>query len=148
MSYGNDRGGYEDRNRGAMFPRQKKSDRSPDMGGDITITDDVLDYIVQNARSGSVKISVSAWRAMSRGNKAFTKLAVSVPFERDEQPQRRPQRQPQREYQRPRQQQMDYGREERPRDYNHSIKDEEFARGDRMPDFDVRRRDDDTPPWA
>ena len=69
-------------NGGALFPRQKRSENSPDMGGDLMIEGDLLNYIMQNAGSGQVKIELGAWRRSDRNGKSFYSLKGSPPFER------------------------------------------------------------------
>jgi hypothetical protein len=82
MSYGNNSKQFDDNNRGAMFARQKRSAGSPDMGGDFTLAGDVLDYVRRCIeRNEPVKLEISAWRKMSRGNTPFTSIAIDIPWQ-------------------------------------------------------------------
>lgn len=75
-------------NGGALFQRQKKSQNSPDMGGDFTLEGDVLDYILDCASRGEpVKLDIAAWRKMSRNNGTFMSISVNIPWQvrRDQQ---------------------------------------------------------------
>ena len=77
MSYQENR---NNSNSGALFPRQKKSQNSPDMGGDFTLDGAVLDYVLKQAQRGPVKLDVSAWRKMGRNNTAFTSIKIDIPW--------------------------------------------------------------------
>lgn len=68
-------------NSGALFRREKRTPNTPDMGGDITIGGDVLQYVLDNARSGAVKLEVSANSRMGRNGQSFTSLRVNIPYE-------------------------------------------------------------------
>ncbi len=74
---------YSKINRGAMFARQKYKETSPDQGGDITLGGDVLDYIVDQYRQGNQEINVSiiGYRQISKNNKPYTSLALTIPQE-------------------------------------------------------------------
>lgn len=90
----NDRGGnYDNRNApprnyqnefpnsGSMHSREKRTPNAPDMGGDFTITGEVLDYVLREAQnSREVKLELSAWRKMSRANVAFLSLSINTPY--------------------------------------------------------------------
>lgn len=66
---------------GAMFPRQKKNPKGPDVGGDFILTGEELQYVLDQARTGSVKLEVNGWRRMGRNNSAFTSIRVNIPYE-------------------------------------------------------------------
>lgn len=84
-------GNYEDRqghqntypNSGALFPvKQKRSDNSPDLTGRVTISEDVLDYIVRKAQEGGeIELELSAWLRISRNNTNFTSLKINIPYD-------------------------------------------------------------------
>jgi hypothetical protein len=77
--------------RGAMFPRQKKGEKSPDMTGDFILTGETLDFIAQQLQSGAgqIKLYVSAWRNVDRGNQPYNSFIVRPPMESQaQQPQR------------------------------------------------------------
>lgn len=67
-------------NSGALFARQKRTPNSADVGGDFTIDGDVLEYILREARKGSVKLEISGWRKMGRSNEPFTSIKVAIPW--------------------------------------------------------------------
>lgn len=69
-------------NTGALFVRQKKNPKAADYGGDVTIDGEVLDYILrQRERGQEVKIVLSGWKRMGRGNTTFISLKVEVPWQ-------------------------------------------------------------------
>ena len=70
-------------NSGSMHVRQKRSDKAPDMGGDFTIENEVLAYIVQMAQQGarSVSLEISGWNRMGRNNQHFMSISVNTPYE-------------------------------------------------------------------
>lgn len=165
-NYGNQGGGKypEDReqpqrfpNSGALFSvREKRSDNSPDMTGNILIADDVLDYIMREAeKGGDVKMELSAWIRTGRNNNTFTSIKLNIPYDQrvlNQNPVYRKPGYPQRQ-QREEPQRQGYGeqsgrseggryRADPPKPAPQRQTQEEFARGDRMPDF---LRDDDDP---
>jgi hypothetical protein len=180
-NYGNRQGGYgnkypEDReepqrypNSGALFPvKQKRSDNSPDMTGNILIADDVLDYILREAEKGDdVKMELSAWIRTGRNNNTFTSIKINIPYDQrvlNQNPtyrarpnfnaqRREPDEPRQREHTATRGGYAEQSRGETtpggrfrtdpPRPPARQTSQEEFARGDRMPDF--LRDDDDDP---
>lgn len=73
---------YDDTNRGALFGRNKRTTNSPDMGGDFLIGGDLLKYIMDEAQKGNqqIKVEMSAWRKMGRGNNPFMSISVSIPY--------------------------------------------------------------------
>ena len=169
-NYGNNSGGRDEPsqrfpNSGALFPvKQKRSDNSPDFTGNITIADDVLDYILREAQNGNeVQLEMSAWLRISRNNTNFTSLKINIPYAvrmeeggnpvyrqtggrpnfNRRQDDRQDQRQPQ---SRGNSYAQASGRTDRPEPQGRKAPqhDDEFSRGDRMPDF-LRDRDDDDP---
>jgi hypothetical protein len=70
-------------NSGAVFPRQKRNEKAADMGGDVTIEEDVLDYIVRAAENGStqVKLELSAWKRRTRDGGSMLSMKVEIPYE-------------------------------------------------------------------
>lgn len=68
--------------RGAMFPRPKKSQNSPDMTGDFILQGEVLDYVAAELQRGNteIKLYMSAWR--NQGNSGpFNSFVVRPPME-------------------------------------------------------------------
>lgn len=90
----NQGGSYQDRdntNRGMLFPRRKTSDKSPDLGGDIEIGKDLLDYIVNEARhGGNVKVSVIAYRKQIKSGTGLSLVALIPRDDYGQQPARQP----------------------------------------------------------
>jgi len=67
---------------GALFTRNKGSEKAPDMGGDITIEGDELDYMIRCAEQGKpVKLDVSAWKKRTRDGGAMLSLSVQIPYD-------------------------------------------------------------------
>jgi hypothetical protein len=82
MAYGNSNKNKTYPNSGAMFARQKKSDSASDFGGDFTLDDDVLDYVVSCAERGQpVKLEISAWKRRTQDGGSFLSLALQTPYE-------------------------------------------------------------------
>lgn len=152
---------YDDDNRGGLFPRQKKTNKSPDMGGDLIIGGDLLDYILKKAERGEeVKIELSAWRKPMKNGAAFLSLQAATPyaerqqgngaFQRQEYNQREPQRgdyrqdrYPQRdERQQFQQRDNGYAQQRGGRQQRLPMTDEEFKRGD------AGDLNDELPPWV
>jgi len=164
-SYGNRGYSYEDRdsrpqqgderafiNKGSLFLRQKRSPKSPDVGGDITIGGDVLTYILDLMNKGEqmVKLELGGWRRRSRNGDDFTSLAVSIPFSERDNYGRNDRREPDERQMMRGGYREQSGRDQRqiidnrPRRQQSGMTDEEFARGDELPDF---MRDDGEPPF-
>jgi len=80
--YRRDEGRQSFPNSGALFPNNnKRSDNSPDMTGNVVISEDVLDYILREAERGNeVKLDLSGWRRMSRDNNSFTSIKIAIPY--------------------------------------------------------------------
>ena len=65
-------------NSGALFAQAvKKSERSPDYWGDITIT--VKDFQIEN---GQIKIALSGWKKESKSGKEFLSIACQQKVEK------------------------------------------------------------------
>jgi hypothetical protein len=69
-------------NSGALLPsKNRRSENSPDYYGDITISDEVLDYVLRNAESGGeVRLELSGWSRMTRNNLNLTSLKINIPY--------------------------------------------------------------------
>ena len=66
---------------GALFSRQKRNDAAPDMGGDITIEGDELDFLIRCAEEGKpVKLEISAWKKRTRDGGSFLSLSAQIPY--------------------------------------------------------------------
>ena len=59
--------------------KEKKNDKSPDVWGSITLSDDLIQHIVDNQRAGDVVISLSGWKKTG-ANGNFVSLKASVPM--------------------------------------------------------------------
>ena len=70
-----------------MFPRNKTTANSPDMGGEITIRTEVLNYILQQAQNGSqeVEVRVAMWRGQSKAGLPMSNLVLELPDENRQQ---------------------------------------------------------------
>ena len=65
-------------NSGALFAQAvKKSEKSPDYWGDITIT--VKDFQIEN---GQIKIALSGWKKTSKAGKQFLSIACQQKVEK------------------------------------------------------------------
>jgi hypothetical protein len=72
-------------NSGALFSRKKSSDKAPDMGGDILLTQELLDSLPRDA-DGDLTLSVSGWvRQSPKGE--FISLKASAPWNGGAKPQ-------------------------------------------------------------
>jgi len=69
-------------NTGALFPRPKKSENSPEMGGDFSIDGEVKAYVIQCIKANQpIKLELSGWRKTDRNGKPFYSLKVRTPWE-------------------------------------------------------------------
>ncbi len=70
-------------NSGALHRRDKRSPNTPDYGGQFTIDDDVLDYVMKRAESGEkVELDMSVWQKQGN-NGPFYSIKVSLPWKPD-----------------------------------------------------------------
>lgn len=68
-------------NSGALFGRDKTSDKSPDLGGNFSIDNEVLDYVVACMERGEkVALEISAWRKQSRSGNNYMSITVNIPY--------------------------------------------------------------------
>lgn len=55
-------------NSGALFPRQKRTDKAPDWGGEIVMEKSLIKQLMQESEGDGVLIKISGWvRQGSRG---------------------------------------------------------------------------------
>lgn len=55
-------------NSGALFPRQKRTDKAPDWGGEIIMEKSLIKQLMQESEGDGVLIKISGWvRQGSRG---------------------------------------------------------------------------------
>lgn len=75
---------FDDRNSGAIFQRQKRSPNSPDYGGQITLGEDLIEYLNECiANRQPAVIDIACWAKQSRSNgKRFLSVKVDKPFEK------------------------------------------------------------------
>jgi len=67
------------KNSGALFNRAKKADKHPDMGGEMTISPDLLNSLPRDS-DGDIRIALSAWK--SQGPKGvYLRVIPSAPWE-------------------------------------------------------------------
>ena len=68
-------------NSGALWKRQKRNDKAPDMGGEVLITQELLDSLPRD-EDGDLRLEVSAWvRQTPKGE--FLSLKVAKPYNAD-----------------------------------------------------------------
>lgn len=78
-------------NSGAMFARQKRSERAADFSGQFTLDGDVLDYILRCAERGDkVELDISGWKRHTTNSGQMLGLKIELPLA-VRQPDRRPQ---------------------------------------------------------
>ena len=72
---------FDNNDRGGLWPREKKSPKQPDMGGEFTLSKETIQYLVSCvAQNKEAKIEVSAWRKEVSGKSPFLSCAVKIPF--------------------------------------------------------------------
>jgi hypothetical protein len=65
-------------NSGALWKRQKRNDKAPDMGGEVLITQELIDSLPRDA-DGDIRLEISAWtRQTAKGE--FLSLKVAKPY--------------------------------------------------------------------
>ena len=98
-------------NSGSLFVRDKRSPKAADYGGDFTLDNEVLDYVLRQAERGQpVKLEISGWKRMGRNNTTFISVKIDTPYA--ERQQNGGARQPQRGgYQQQPQRQQSYGQQ-------------------------------------
>jgi uncharacterized protein (DUF736 family) len=70
-------------NTGALFPNQeKKTDKYPDMRGDVHLDKTFLIGLMDKANGPTVKVSLGAWKKESKEGMKFLSLAASEPYEK------------------------------------------------------------------
>lgn len=76
----------DDRSTGALFKsKTMKSEKSPAMRGELTLTKDLLRQLVDSVKAGKpAKLSISAWNNTSKAGNQYISLAASQWVERGE----------------------------------------------------------------
>lgn len=70
-------------NTGALFPNnEKKTDKYPDMRGDVHLDKTFLIQMMDKSKGATVKISLGAWKKESKDGLKFLSLAASEPYEK------------------------------------------------------------------
>lgn len=72
-------------NSGALFSvANKKSDKAPDLTGDIALGSDVVRYIIEQQRAGNQEITLdlSAWKKVSRSGSKFLSVKIGLPYKK------------------------------------------------------------------
>lgn len=65
-------------NSGALWKRQKRSDKAPDMGGEILLTQELIDSLPRD-EDGDIRMEISAWvRQTAKGE--FLSLKAAAPY--------------------------------------------------------------------
>ena len=68
--------------RGALFSRERKSEKSPAMGGDVVLSRATIKYLMECAQSGKEpKIELAAWRQTSKKGDTYLSLKATIPYE-------------------------------------------------------------------
>lgn len=68
-------------NTGALFVRQKRSPNAPDVGGDIEIGQDLIEYLNDClSKNKPAKLGLVGWNKMSKDRRSFTSLKAEVPY--------------------------------------------------------------------
>ena len=71
--------------RGALFSREKKTAKSPDMGGDVTLSRKTVQYLVECIQSGKpAKLSISGWRQTAKTGVGYLSCVYQPPFQDDQ----------------------------------------------------------------
>jgi hypothetical protein len=72
-------------NSGALFTRDKKSEKSPEWGGDITMEVSLLKKLIEESDGDGVKIKLSGWvRQGNRGEFISIKYDDFKPMNKDQ----------------------------------------------------------------
>lgn len=75
-------------NSGALWKRQKKSDKMPDMGGEVLLTQELIDSLPRD-EDGDLRLEISAWiRQTAKGE--FLSLKAAKPYNADSAPRPQP----------------------------------------------------------
>lgn len=65
-------------NSGALWKRAKKSDKAPDMGGEVLLTQELIDSLPRDD-DGDIRLELSAWiRETAKGE--FLSLRAQKPY--------------------------------------------------------------------
>lgn len=65
-------------NSGGLFHRKKTSDKAPDMGGEILLTQELIDSLPRDA-DGDMTLAISGWvRQSAKGE--FVSIKASAPW--------------------------------------------------------------------
>lgn len=65
-------------NSGALWKRQKRNDKAPDMGGEILLTQELIDSLPRD-EDGDLRLEISAWiRQTAKGE--FLSVKAAKPY--------------------------------------------------------------------
>lgn len=68
-------------NSGAMFARQKRSEKAPDFGGQFMLENEVLDYVIRCAERGDpVELEISGWKRRTTNDGVMLGLKIELPY--------------------------------------------------------------------
>lgn len=68
-------------NTGALWKRPKRNDKAPDMGGEVLLTQELIDSLPRD-EDGDIRMELSAWiRKTAKGE--FLSIRVSKPWNSD-----------------------------------------------------------------
>ena len=73
---------WNDEDRGVLFQREKKKSNYPDMGGNIILSQDLLEHLNEQLSQGEpLKLDIAAWKKVPRsGGDPFLSISVSKPW--------------------------------------------------------------------
>ncbi len=72
---------FDNSDRGALWTRDKKNPKAPDMGGEFVLSSDTVQYLLGCITNGQeAKIEVSAWRKEAAPKPPFLSCAIKIPF--------------------------------------------------------------------
>jgi hypothetical protein len=82
------RGGFPDSGF-LMQVKERRSEKSPEFTGDISLSKSLVDYIAHNLQpDGSCNLRLAAWKKMSKAGNPFMSIKISMPFEPKTSPRR------------------------------------------------------------
>lgn len=70
-------------NSGALFTvKEKKSDKAPDVSGNLCMGSDTVAYIIEeyNAGNNEITLDLSGWKKVSTSGNKFLSVSVKKPF--------------------------------------------------------------------
>lgn len=76
---------FDNKAGGALFPARKTTANQPDFTGEVTIDQELLEYLAVSLRTGKpMKLRLAGWRKTSKGGKDYLSILPSKVVERTE----------------------------------------------------------------